>query len=161
MDGTSEISPFPDPDYNAYKEKLKYDSAKDVLRTDSGVFVRFTYPVTDIRRIDYSSGLVNGEPLWIHNRTSEASGYMLAVGSSGRQRYIKETITKSYESAIAALLAQKSVDIKTKDVDSSRDGSGTELREVIEGELIYFHILEIWIDPKTQNVWTLAAAKKG
>ncbi|GHU83554.1 hypothetical protein FACS189468_8750 [Spirochaetia bacterium] len=28
------------------------------------------------------------------------------------------------------------------------------------GELIYFHILEIWIDPKTQNVWTLAAAKK-
>ncbi|MDR1903770.1 MAG: LPP20 family lipoprotein [Treponema sp.] len=156
------IDPAGGSGYDIYKNELKYDGENDVIRTNSAVFVRFTYPVSRLNPARYDSGLTGGKPAWLHN-PPEISGYITGVGFAKNQRWIKETIEKSCESAITALLARTSATIKMRDADLAANGASsanTEITEIIEGELTDFQILEIWIEPKTSSVWTLAVAKK-
>jgi hypothetical protein len=157
---SARINPASGSDYSIYKNELKYDAENDVTRTNSAVFVRCTYPAPRLNELRYESGIVNGKPRWLHTRLREISGYITGIGFAQNQRRLKETIEKSCESAIAALMARSSATIEARNADSSAGSVTSEIREIIEGELIDFQVLEIWIEPKTNSVWTLAAAKK-
>jgi hypothetical protein len=160
MNADADIRPLEPPPHDAYRERLRFDAAHDVTRTGSAVFVRFTYPGADAPEIAYPAGLVKGKPRWTQGGLPDSPPYMLAVGFSGKRRYVKETAVKSCESAIAALLAKKAARMEVYDRDARAAGASVGIVETIEGELTGFMVLEIWIDPLTRAVWTLAAAEK-
>jgi hypothetical protein len=146
-----------DPDYSKYIEQLTYDPQTDVFITDKGVFIRFQHTTT-ATNIDYNARIVNNRPAWINNQDKpNIEGYITAVGVSQNQRYIKDTVFKSVESAAVRMIEELSTVIDTQDVSGS--GSSSYIYAVSEGKLINFHVIEFWIDPRTGYVYSLAIAK--
>jgi hypothetical protein len=100
----------------------------------------------------------NGSPVWTTNPPKEINGFIAGVGYSGRQFYIKDTFEKSCSAAAADIVSMLSTVITTSGV--SADGySSSLIRQESKGYLSHFLVLETWIDPKTQAVWTLAIAQ--
>jgi hypothetical protein len=102
--------------------------------------------------------VVNGEPGWRY-RAPLIAGYTTAVGFAGPRRSIREAVSKSYENAAAGLIANQSINLQVFD-SVSGGGGASYIAATAEGELQGFVVLEMWIDPKTKGVWTLAAARK-
>jgi hypothetical protein len=148
-----------DTGYGKYREALVYDEAKDILRAVDAVFVRCAYPAPEMNPIQYTPAITDGTPEWVHSPPQEISGFLVGVGFAGKQRWFSETITKAYENAIAALLSRVSTTMTVRDTDEAGRGAVSEIVEVAEGVLSDFLVLETWIDPKTQSVWTLAVVK--
>jgi hypothetical protein len=146
-----------DSDYHKYLDALIYDQTKDVLVTPDAVFVRVTYPVLT-GSVIYTSEIIGGAPSWIHKPPQEISGYMAGVGFAMNQRWFQDTVTKSYESAITALLSRLSSQMTVHDIDGSNN-TASQTVQIIEGELSRFLALEMWIDPVNKSVWTLAIAR--
>jgi hypothetical protein len=130
------------------------------MRNDGAVFVRFTCPAAGAKNLHYESApLVNGQPPWIR-RPPAIDRYITALGFAGPQRYVWETVHKSYENAAAALIAAYSIHMETLDMDYAGRGAVSYITGTAEGELTGFLALEMWTDPATKAVWTLAAAPK-
>jgi hypothetical protein len=142
-----------------YREALRFDREKDLVRTDKAVFIRCVYEAPGLLPVERVYGTGNGEPAWLHGDLTEIPGYISAAGFSKNHRYLTETIARSRESAAAALMAIVSSRIATRVADHTLRG-GTDITEVVEGELLNFMVLETWIEPGTGSVWTLAAARK-
>jgi hypothetical protein len=143
-----------------YREALRFDRDKDLFRTDNAAFLRCVYDAPGLLPVERVYGTENGEPAWLHANLTEIPGYISAVGFSKNRRYLSETIAMSRESAAAALMARVSSVIETSATDRVNRGAVVTTREIVEGELINFMVLETWIDPQTGSVWTLAAAGK-
>jgi hypothetical protein len=159
----SEFKPLHEGDYTGYREVLRFDRGKDLLRTDKAVFIRCVYDVPGLEPVEHIYGVDDGEPAWIHGSLVEIPGYISAVGFSKNHRYLGETIARSRESAAAALMAAVSSHIGTRTADHTIRGDAVTTEvivEIIEGELFNFMVLETWIEPGTGSVWTLAAARK-
>jgi hypothetical protein len=162
MQGSTETSlePLAAVDLPALREALRFNPEKDVMRNGGAVFVRFTCPAAGAKNLHYeSSPLVNGQPPWIR-RPPAIDGYITALGFAGPQRHVRETVNKSYENAAAALIAMQSALLETIDRDSPGREASSHIVETAEGLLTGFLALEMWIDPATKAVWTLAAAPK-
>lgn len=143
----------------AIRNALRFDPETDVLRTGNAVFVRFTCPAPGAESLNYESApLADGRPGWIR-RPPRIAGYTAAVGFAGKRRSISETVNKSCENAAAALLAARSIHLETLDLDYA-GRAASRITGTAEGELTGFMVLELWIDPATKAVWTLAAARK-
>jgi hypothetical protein len=155
----TKLKPLYESDYAAYREALRYDREKDLVRTDNAVFIRCVYDAPGLSPFDYDCGTVNGKPAWLRGPVA-IPGYSSAVGFAKNHRRLAETIARSRESAAIALMASLSSHIETIVVDHANRRAAVATRETIEGELFNFMILETWIDPETGSVWTLAAAKK-
>ena len=154
------LEPLAPGDYGAVREALSFDPEKDVTRADGAVFVRFTCPAPGAQRLDYvSAPWVNGEPLWIR-RLPAIDGHITALGFAGQQRHVRETVNKSCESAAAALIVSQRAHIKTLARDDYGRGASSHIVETARGELQGFMALEMWINPVTKGVWTLAAARE-
>jgi hypothetical protein len=145
-------------DFDKYRQALIYNEEKDILRTADTVFVRCSYPVSSIKNVNYTAA--DSKPSWINSQPAEIAGYSVGVGFAGRHRRLSETIKKSYENAIIALLFNVSSIMIVLDIDIAGHRAGSKLLEAAEGELNGFFVLETWIDPKTKSVWTLAIAKE-
>lgn len=147
-----------DQQLDKYKDKLKFDPDRDITRnSDGAVFIRFTYPLNFPGSISYKSGKnPDGSPDWTTKRP-QINGFITGVGMSGRQDKFGDTIRKSYEAAAASI-----VTIYSSEMDSSHASIGsaseTYISQVSEGHLTNFLVLEVWIDPKTRAVYTLAIA---
>ena len=84
---------------------------------------------------------------------------MAGVGYSGRQFYVRDTYEKSCDAAVADLVSQLSTVVITREI--STDSQNTSIiRQRSMGRLSNFLVLEIWADPETQAIWTLAVARK-
>jgi hypothetical protein len=151
-----------DPDYEKYIEQLEFDPETDVLVTENSVFVRARWPSPDLPNVNFiSQG--TGRPDWTLNPPDTINGYPVGVGRSGAHSRSFSAVIASCENAIAALLHNKynSLDAEVASVETSTGSNmaATTNREVAEGELSQFYVLEIWIDPADRSVWTLAIAK--
>jgi len=149
-----------DRDYEKYLEKLTFDPDRDVLDIDSGVFIRFSYPAAFPANINYSFPKnPNGSPGWITEPPQDINGFRAGVGFARRQYRMRDTFVKSCDSAVAAIVSQSSTVMTTSDtVAESR--SSSFFYQSSTGRLTHFLVLEIWIDPDNQNVWTLAVAQR-
>jgi hypothetical protein len=142
-----------------YMERLTFNPDRDVVVNDNGVFVRFTYPAAFPGRISYSFARNSrGRPDWVNNSPSQIGGFMVGVGFSPRLFRLQDTYTKSYESAAAVIVSQLSTNLTASGV-SVESYSSSVISQRSEGRLSNFLILEIWMDPQTQAVWTLAVAQ--
>ena len=83
--------------------------------------------------------------------------FYAGVGFSGRQLRQSDTIARSYESAVVAIVSQISTTVRTR--DTSTGSSSQSMTQRSRGNLSNFTVLEIWIDPDTRAVSTLAVAR--
>ena len=148
-----------DKQLESYMEKLKYDPECDILTEDNVVYIRFTYPVNFPNQITYSfSKNINGSPEWVTTRPKSIDGFITGIGYSARQFRRQDTFVRSYESAIAELVSNLSTVVSIKNIAiGNRHVTETETHS--SGNLKNFIIMEIWVDPDTLAVWTLAIAQ--
>jgi len=149
-----------DTNYDKYISQLKFDPDKDVYKSDNAVFVRFTYS-TAVDDMQYTSVTdTNGNPGWVNYRNlPQISGYNVAVGFAQKQRWVKDTISKSVDAAVARMIEDMSTRVEASDLAQSGYGSSGTISTRSEGKLTDFVVLEFWVEPGTGNVYTLAAAK--
>ena len=145
-----------------FMEKLSYDPDKDVMRNENGVvFVRFTYPAVFPGRINYTFGTnSDGSPEWTTRPPGELSGFIAGVGRSSRLERIGDTIRRSYENAVASIVSKISSEVSSRELlASATNSTESQIYSHSTGKLKNFLVLETWINPRTQAVWTLAIAE--
>ena len=149
-----------DKQLDKYIEKLKFDPARDIKRNkDGGVFIQFTYPLNFPGSISYKSGKnPDGSPEWTTKRP-QIDGFITGVGASGRLEELGNTFRKSYENAVSSIVSNYS---SKMEISNTEKGSAIEtyIIQESEGLLSNFLVLEVWLDPKTRAVYTLAIASK-
>jgi hypothetical protein len=149
-----------DRDLAKYAASLTFNPNRDVLRVDGGVFIRFSYPYSFPAGISYNFAReADGSPKWVRRPPEEIGGFITGVGFSGRQFYLKDTFEKSCDAAVAALVSRLSTAVSV-DMASDRNWNSVLSYQRSIGRLNHFLVLEIWVDPKNQSVWTLAIAQK-
>jgi hypothetical protein len=151
-------------DYKEYIEKLEYDPDTDVFQHENAVFVRVRYKGSLSLSYEPPSAGSGGKPGWVDNPPELISGYAAGVGYAGRRNAHRDTVIASYENAILAIIQNQSS--KAWSASTGFRGSGfLDYSEVnrkgtsANGVLTGFYVLEIWTDPVTRAVWTLAIAR--
>ena len=143
-----------------YLENLAFDPDRDVFTRKNAVFIRFTYPAAFPGTVNYASQKnPNGSPRWTTSQPHEIGGFIAGVGFARRQQRIRDTMTRSCESAVAALVSRVSSSLTADEIFTFSHVGGSYVHQESTGNLSYFLILETWIDPKTEDVWTLAIAR--
>ena len=138
---------------------LTHNPDSDVTRSDNETYVRFSYPGIYPIGIKYSSAKdSDGNPEWIKHPPQETNGFIIQVGYARRQQRLRDTIAKASEDAIANLISQSSSSINTK-ISSRNDISASAVTQKSNGKLLYFMVLETWINREDLSVWVLTVAK--
>jgi hypothetical protein len=157
-----------DKDYLKYAEDLVYDEDRDILGWENSLFIRARYPRTggETPPAGISAGIpLNGPPAWVNTLPEGTPGYVYGVGFAGRRIYHRDTVNASCEAAAFSLIRNLSGQVTGSTAEVWKDGafgySGAAGASVssalgLEG----FYVLEIWIDPASKAVWTLALARK-
>jgi hypothetical protein len=145
--------------FDQFKDKLKFDPDRDITRnSDGAVFIRFTYPLNFPGNINYNSGKnPDGSPDWTTKRAQPIGNFITGVGMSGRQDRFGDTVRRSYEAAAASIVTNYTAYMESS---GTIVGSANKsyISQLSEGLLKNFLVLEVWIDPKTRAVYTLAIA---
>lgn len=148
-----------DTQLERYTDRLTFDPKKDVFNCEGSVFIRFSYPAVFPGIIDYTSVKnPDGSPEWTKRPPMEINGFMAAAGFARRQFRMRDTIAKSSEAAIAALVSRSSSFVRTSDTLINQQNTSS-IYQQSQGRLQYFIVLETWIDPENLSVWTLAVAR--
>ena len=152
-----------DQQLEQYMDKLTFDPQHDVRSAEGSICIRFSYPVSFPAAVTFSSPRnPDGSPEWIKRPPNEIAGFMAETGYARRQARLKDTIAKSNESAVAALITRSSTTVGTSDISllsSSTERNTAVIQQQSKGNLAYFTTLETWIDPESQAVWTLVIAQ--
>jgi hypothetical protein len=153
-----------DRDYQKYIDAFTFDPEKDVLRRDNLVFVRVLYPVSppaDLPLVPHSGD--GDRPPWIDNPPS-FPGRHTGLGHAGKRASPADTFKASYESAALSIIRAVSTEVRGSVVEAQGSGAFAASRsagQTISAEAVLreFYILDFWIDPADQSIWTLAAAR--
>jgi hypothetical protein len=138
-------------------DALEYDEDAGVRITGNSVFVRARYAHPVLPAVVYAAAAAE-KPAWT---TAEPviPGYYCGVGYAGSHSRLSDTVKASYENALFSIIRQISTDVAV-----SEKGNGALSRTVreytAEGTLKGFYALEVWIEPETRIVWTLAIARR-
>ncbi|MDR2020091.1 MAG: hypothetical protein LBQ14_04920 [Treponema sp.] len=157
----TENSLFIDQDYEKYIEHFTFDSERDVLQEYNTIFVRVRYPSpvpVNIPRLQSSHG--GARPGWI-GEPPRIPGYVTGIGYAGRRISYGDTVKDSYENAVFSIIRNISSTVtgNTADVQGSGGPASNESRIAAGAMLKEFYVLDFWVDPVNQTVWTLAIAK--
>jgi hypothetical protein len=155
---------FDEEAYKTIVKDLQYHPAADVYEFDDTIFVRARYAGNSFT-INYQGSPPEEKPIWISSPPRNFEGFVAGVGYANRHKYLKDTIIKSYEAAVYAIVRNISNTVGGS-VDAYNDS--TNILSSVDVNTAYtvsssavlrgFYVLEIWIDPATKAVWTLAVA---
>jgi hypothetical protein len=149
-----------DQQIEQYLDKLVFDPKRDVFSRNNAVYVRFTYPASFPGDINYQSDKnPNGSPKWTTSPPHEINGFPASVGFVRRQERLRDAVIKSYEAAAASFVSNVSSSITSSDISTFSQGNTSFVRQQSKGKLTSFLVLETWIDPVSEAVWTLAVAR--
>jgi hypothetical protein len=148
-----------DTGYEKYIDALKYDTSRDAFSVDGALLLRVRYKTPTPLPVQQTFEMKDGMPEWIKKPPKEINGYIAGTGYGGPHSKFRDTITRAYENAIAAIIGN----IATKNVSTIGNSTGgvtasTDM-QISEGALTNFFVLEMWQDPNTKGVWVLATAK--
>jgi hypothetical protein len=152
-----------DEDHQQHIDSLKYDPETDVLITNNAAFVRTRWTPPTPFHISYT---LDGRerPSWTSNQPSTIGGMITGVGYSSPLMYHRAYVA-SYESAIYSIAIRVDGNVKAGKVNYQGDGlleysNVSESTTTASAQLNGFYILQIWVDPKTNGVYTLAVARE-
>jgi hypothetical protein len=146
-------------DNEAYKtivKDLQYNPDTDVYEADDTIFVRARHAGNSFT-INYQRSSPEEKPAWINSPPRNFEGFVAGVGYANRHKYLKDAIIKSYEAAVYAIVRNTANTIGGS-VNTYKDSANTAYTVSSSAVLSGFYVLEIWIDPETKAVWTLAVA---
>lgn len=150
--------------YRDYVEKLEFDPDTDVFQQENAVFVRARYRGSLPLSYQSRPAGPGGRPSWVDNPPETISGYAAGTGYAGRRNAHRDTVIASYENAILTLIQKQNS--KTWSTSEGFRGAGfldysavSQKGMSADGVLTGFYVLEIWIDPASRAVWTLAIAR--
>jgi hypothetical protein len=151
-------------DYKNYIEKLEYDPGTDVFQKENAIFIRTRYKGSLPLSYQGPPPGPDGRPGWVDNPPETISGYAVGVGYAGRRDAHRDTVIASYENAILAIIQNQNSKVRSTGTDFRGSGfldySAVYQRSIsANGVLTGFYVLEIWADPATRAVWTLAVAR--
>jgi len=149
-----------DEQLELYMDRLQFDPNKDLTRDHNGVtYIRFSYPANYPGNISYWIGKnQDGSPEWTTRPPDSINGFIAGVGRSGRQERFANTVRRSYEAAVISIVSKVSTSMETTDI-SLQSQAESQISRQSSAMLNNFLILEIWTDPETGAVWTLAIAQ--
>jgi hypothetical protein len=155
-----------DDDLEKYLEQLDYNLDTDVIEDNNALFIttRVNSGASMPRFQGHSS--TQRRPSWVDSPPEEIGGYIVGVGFSGRLDSHRNTVVRSYERAVIAIIENIERSI-TREHVLYQDLStfGFELRSLGEaraqGTINNFYVIESWVDPANLSVWTLAVARRG
>jgi hypothetical protein len=155
---------FYDEDITKYIEQLQFDPGTDVFEENRTIFVRAYYRAS--HKLPVGSGYISQKerPFWVDDPPSQIEGFLTGVGYAVPQGAHKDTIIKSYENAVYAIIKTLSDELHSEQETYENSASAfgfyisTENKIVSQATLKNFYILESWADPATRAVWTLAIA---
>jgi hypothetical protein len=148
-----------DTEYEKYIDGLKYDTSRDAFSIDGAFLLRVRHTAPAPLSVEPVFPVIDGTPEWIRKPPKEISGYSAGTGYAGPHSKFKDTITRAYENAIAAIIGNIATkNMSTIGIDSGGITISTDM-QISEGALTDFFVLEMWRDPNTKGVWVLAAAK--
>ena len=165
--GTNALDYYSDSDFqmeyntqlDVYKSGLTFDPERDVIRGDTVVFVRFSYPGVFPVSINYTSARESdGSPGWVRRPPLEINGFMVQTGFARRQQRLRDTIAKACEDAIVQLINRFSSTINSTDT-SANERSASFVTHQSSGKLSNFMVMETWIDPENLSAWIFTVAK--
>jgi len=147
-------------DHEQFIELLQFNQSRDVVLHEKGTLVRFTYnarlvPVGTVFGKDS-----RGRPNWTYSRNLPAiPGHTVAVGFAQTRGFLRDTVMRSAEDAAMRIIASNNNMGELEEYMTSEYGSFSKTSIVSEGKLDSFRILEFWIDPEYEHVYTLAIAR--
>jgi len=146
-------------DYTRFIERLTFNPEYDVIEFPGGTLIRFTYSA-EVARLNFTNTLdTNGRPAWIDNRNlPSVDAYMVAVGFSQNQVWLRDTVIRSTQAAAAALLKMTGTLTETETVVLNGQAV-TYIHSRSEGRFRNFRIIGLWIDPENMSVYTLGIAR--
>jgi hypothetical protein len=148
-----------DQQIERYLDKLVFDPERDVFTMNNAVYVRFTYPASFPGNISYQFDRnPNGSPRWTTSPPHEISGFPVGIGFVRRQERLRDAVMKSYEAAVASIVSNMSSSMTSGETVTSNQSTSFVLQQS-KGKLTSFLVLETWIDPVSEAVWTLAVAR--
>ena len=135
-----------------------------MYEADDTIFVRARYAGNGFT-INFPRSPHQEKPVWISSPPRSFEGFVAGVGYANRHKYLKDAIIKSYEAAVYAII-RNTVNTVDAGVDTYKDSANTldstntntGYRVSSSAVLTGFYVLEIWIDPETNAVLTLAVA---
>ncbi|GHT92210.1 hypothetical protein FACS1894140_3920 [Spirochaetia bacterium] len=141
-----------DTGYEKYIDALKYDTSLDAFSIDGAFLLKVRYKAPTPLSVQQTFAMNNGMPEWIKKPPKEINGYSAGTGYGGPHSKFKDTVTRAYENAIAAIIGN----IATKNVSTIDAGSNSTTAsmdmQISEGTLTDFFVLEMWQDPNTKGV---------
>ncbi|GHT83618.1 hypothetical protein FACS1894137_05200 [Spirochaetia bacterium] len=145
-------------------KNLQYDPDTDVYEFDDTIFVRARYAGNSFT-VNYQRSAPQEKPAWISSPPRELEGFVAGVGYANRHRYLKDAVIKSYEAAVCAIVRNTATTIDGsvnthKDTTNTLNSIDVNTAYTVSSSAVLrgFYVLEIWIDPATKAVWTLAVA---
>lgn len=148
-----------DTNYDQYTERLSFDPEKDVIRGQGATYVRFKYNVSGPSDVVYLPEQSGSRPAWTYNRNlPQFQGYTTVMGYAGKRTRLRDTISASCDSAAAKLIESASSSVTAGESSVTGYSSSVTIHIHSEGRLTNFHVMEIWNDPDSGAVFTLAAA---
>jgi hypothetical protein len=152
-----------DENYQKYCETLDYDDDTGVLVTSKAVYVRARYTPDEPFTVDYTPRYLPASqtPDWVKNPPPKIGGFVIGVGYSGKIADPKNAFIISYESAVASIMGKidstVSGELESTETDRGTSYSSRNIQRD-SARLERFYVLETWIDPGDNTVWTLAVA---
>jgi hypothetical protein len=150
-----------------YVDALQFDADTDTMETDNTFFVRVTYPAALPVPVRYRPVYArNGKPDWVDNPPLEIEGYEVGLGYSARHSSMADTYTNSFNNAIFSIIRNINTASQSSYLYYQNTGSlfgyktASDNTTYSYGTLAGFYVLDMWIDPRTKAVSTLAIAKK-
>jgi len=157
----SEINLEYDRELEKYKDKLVFSENLDLMAVERGIMIRFNYAASFPKSMSYNfTRNLDGSPEWIANPPREISGLIVGIGYSGKLSRFRDTFERSCDAAAADIVSRLSTVVVTKETSVGHQNTSL-IYQLSEGYLENFLVLEIWVDPATQAVWTLAVARNG
>jgi hypothetical protein len=154
----SEINLEYDRELEKYKEKLIFSGNTDIMALDRGIIIRFSFTASFPENVSYSFARnPDGRPGWITNPPGRINSLIAGVGYSGRLSRFGDAFEKSCNAAAADIVSRLSTVVEAKETSAEYQNTSS-IHQYSEGYLESFIVLDIWIDPVTQAVWTLAVA---
>jgi hypothetical protein len=151
-----------------YIDALQFDADIDTFEMGNTFFIRTVFPAALPSAVNYSPVYngANKKPDWVDNPPNEIEGYEVGIGYSGRYSSMATTYRNSRNNAIFSIIRNINTfstrtDILYETTESlfgyktSNDNTTYSF-----GTLSGFYVLDTWIEPRTNVVWTLAIAGK-
>ena len=154
-----------DDDLDKYLEMLKYNLSTDIFESNNAVFITTNVPSDISMPVFRGHSAARARPEWINSPPSQIDGRFAGVGFSTRYSSHSDTVKKSYENAVIAIIESMEVSVRGSHY-LFQDGSffGFEAASSggsrASGTLENFYVIESWTDTTNLSVWTLAVAGK-